>query len=121
VPPEQTVYADKATLADGFISALNELYEFRGDLVDGFLRENPSLSSLLFGAHGAVRKYFDSGVKTALEVVADPEALGDRQLLVLIRTKLPRKEARARLAELDRGWWLDALPAADGKMEITLE
>jgi hypothetical protein len=121
VSPEQTAYADKATLTDGFISALNELYEFKGELVDGFLRENPSLSSLLFGAYGTVRKYFGPDAQMALEIVADPEALGDQQLFVLIRTELPRKEARARLAKLDRDWWLRALPAAEGKMEIALD
>jgi hypothetical protein len=120
-PPGQTTYADEATLADGFISALNELYEFKGNLVESFLRENPSLSGLLFGAYGAIHQYFGSEVKAALEVVADPEALGDRQLFVLIRTKLSRKEARVHLAELDRGWWLGALPQAEGKMEIALD
>jgi hypothetical protein len=29
--------------------------------------------------------------------------------------------ARAHLAELDQGWWLGALPAAEGTMEIALE
>jgi hypothetical protein len=57
----------------------------------------------------------------ALEVVADPEALGDKQLFVLIRTEHARKVARGLLAELDQAWWLNALPAAEGKMEIALE
>jgi hypothetical protein len=121
VAPDQTAYMDKAALTSEFISALKKLYEFKGSLVESFLKENPSLTSLLFAAYGAVHEHFGSGVETALEVVADPEALGDRQLFVLIRTELPRKEARAYLADLDRGWWLGALPAAEGKMEIALD
>jgi hypothetical protein len=121
VAPDQTAYADKTALADEFIGVLKELYEFKGPLVESFLKGNPSLTSLLFAAYGAIHDYFGSGFEAALEVVADPEALGDRQLFVLIRTELPRKEARAHLAEFDRGWWLRVLPAADGKMEIALE
>ncbi len=102
------------------IGELKRLYGFRDDQVEAFLEENPSLVNLLLETHEIIREHFGSEVEAALEVLADPEALGDRQLFVLIRTKLPRKEARTRLAELDRGWWLNALPAADGKMEIAL-
>jgi len=113
--------ADKATPADELISELNGLYEFKDDLVENFVVENPSLSGLLFEAYKIIPGFFASEVKMALEVVADPEALGDRQLFVLIRTVLPRKEARQGLAELDQEWWLNALPRAEGKMEIALE
>lgn len=121
VPPTQTADAHRAIFAAGFASALNPLYEFRGDSVRGFLAENPFLGSLLFEAHEVIRKHFGPKVETALEVVVDPEALGDRQLFVVVQTELPREEARVRLAELDRGWWLDALPASKGKMEIALD
>ncbi len=121
VSPTQAAAAQEVAFADGLAAALNPLYEFRGDSVGEFLAENPSLGSLLFEAHHVIRKRFGSEVETALEVVADPEALGDRQLFALIRTELPRKEARARLAELDRTWWFDALPASKGKMEIALD
>lgn len=121
VSPDQIGFANNITLIDRLISELNGLYEFKGDSVERFLEENASLGGLLFAAHAVIRQYFGSEVKAALEVVADPEALGDRQLFVLIRTELPRKEARAHLAELDRGWWLGALPAAEGKMEIALD
>ena len=120
VTPDQSAFEDKATLADGITSVLNQLYEFKGDMVKGFLGENLSLSGPLFEAYEVIRKHFGPEVEAALEVVADPEALGDQQLFVLIRTELPRKEARAHLAELDRGWWLNALPATEGKMEIAL-
>lgn len=118
---------DKPALADGFISELNRLYEFRGGLVlEDFLREslqeNPGLGGLLLDAYEVIRRreHFGRGTRLALEVVADPEAQGDRQLFVLIRTKLPPKVARAILTEIDQNWWLDALPEAAGKMEIAL-
>jgi hypothetical protein len=111
-----------AAPTDGFISELNTLYEFKdGPVVESFLEENPSLGDLLFDAHEIIREHFGPETRMVLEVVADPEALGDKQLFVLIRTDLPRKDARARLAELDQAWWLYALPAAEGKMEIALE
>jgi hypothetical protein len=121
VPPVQTPDAHTAALGNGLAGALNPLYEFRGDSVRDFLTENPYLGGLLFEAYKVIDDHFGPKAKTALEVVADPEALGDRQLFVLIRTELPRKEARARLAELDRTWWFDALPASKGKMEIALD
>jgi hypothetical protein len=111
----------KMLTADGFIGELNRLYDFRDDLVESFLEENPSLGHLLFEAHKVIPEYFGSEVEMALEVVADPEALADQQLFVLIQTELPRKDARMRLAELDQAWWLSALPAAEGRMEIALE
>jgi hypothetical protein len=109
------------TLTEGFISELSSLYEFRDDLVEGFLEENPSLGSLLFEAYKIIPDYFGSEVETALEVVADPEAPGDRELFVVIRTELPPMKARALLSELDQGWWRDVSPVAEGKMEFALE
>jgi hypothetical protein len=121
VPPDQPASVNKAVLADEVISGLNQLYEFKGGAVRSFLEGNPLLCDLLFVAYGVIRQHFGSGVEMALEVVADPEALGDKQLFVLIRTELPRKVAREQLAELDQAWWLNELPRAEGKMEIALE
>ena len=121
VAPDPSADTSEAILADGFVSTLKTLYEFKDDSPESFLRENLALSGLLFRAYGEIRKHFGSEVKTILEVVADPEAPSDGQLFVLIRTELPRREARTRLAELDRGWWLRVLPTADGKVEIALD
>lgn len=104
------------------VDRLRDLYEFKGAPdVERFLETHLWLNDLLLEAREVIRTYFGDDVEVALEVVADPEALGDEQLFVLIRTDLPRQEARARLAELDQEWWLDALPATEGKMEIALE
>jgi hypothetical protein len=109
------------TPTEGFVGELSSLYEFRDDSVEGFLVENPSLASLLFEAYKIIPEYFGSEVEMALEVVADPEAPGDRELFVVIRTELPPMKARALLSELDQGWWRDVSPAAEGKMEFALE
>lgn len=110
-------------LANGILSRLRRRYEFRGGLVvEDFLQENPNLGVLLLDAYEVIRKreHFGPGTRVALEVVADPDAQEDRQLFVLIRTKFPPRVARAVLAEVDRHWWLDALPQAAGKMELAL-
>lgn len=113
--------AERATPTDKFISELKELYEFKDDSVELFLRESPSLASLLAEAHKIIPSHFGSEVEMALEVMADPEALGDKQLFLLIRTELPRQAARQRLSELDHAWWLEMVPEAEGRMEIALE
>lgn len=113
---------DIPVLAERSISRLRRLYEFRGGLaLELFLRNNDFLIPLLLDAHEEIREHFDSGARAALEIVEDPEARGDQQLFVIVRTKFPPKVARALLAQLDQDWWLDALPAARGKMEIATE
>jgi hypothetical protein len=115
-------HPSSGALDDKVINELkNDLYEFKDDQVESFLEENPALADLLYQAHKMIPEFFGPEVKMALEVVADPEALGDKQLFVLIRTDLPRREARQHLSDLDQAWWLSALPAAEGKMEIALE
>lgn len=115
-------FLGKPALAEGSISGLRKLYEFRGELdVERFLRDNPSLNRVLLEAHEEIREHFDVGTRTALEVVTDPEVQEDQQLFVVIRTKFPPKVARALLAELDRDWWLGALPRTQGKMELIIE
>ena len=123
---EAHVLSREHILADGIISVLNRLYEFRGGLtVEEFLRnnirENASLVSILLAAPRVIRDHFGSDARVALEVVADPEAPADQQLFVVIRTKFPASIARALLAELDRGWWQSASPAAQGKLELDIE
>ncbi len=108
---------------EGLIRRLRRRYEFRGGTaVKDFLKDNPFLFQLLFEAYDKIReKYFGPRASMALEVVADPEAPRDQQLFVVIQTRFRPKIAHALLSELDRGWWLDALPAAQGKMELSLE
>lgn len=115
-------FSDELALADGFISELNRLYEFRGGLVlEDFLRGNTHLGNLLLEAYEVIREHFGPRTRVALEVITDSEAPGDQELFVVIRTRFRPKLARALLSDLDRGWWRDALPIAKGKMELALE
>ena len=115
-------FVPEPIITEKSISRLRKLYEFRGGLiVERFLRENSFLNMLLLEAYEEIRKHFHGGTRTALEVVADPEAQEDQQLFVVIRTSFSPKVARALLSELDHDWWLDALPEAEGRMEISLE
>lgn len=114
--------ADVIPYHEGLISSLRRRYTFRDDIaVEGFLRKNQFLIQLLFSAFKEIRKHFDGNPRLALEVSTDPEATGDQQLFVIIRTRFRPKIARAILSDLDQGWWLGALPAAQGKMEFSLE
>jgi hypothetical protein len=61
-------------------------------------------------------------VALVLEVVQEPDAMeASPELFLYVQTRLPVAEARAKLAELDEGWWLDALPRAEGRLSIALE
>lgn len=115
-------FAHRPAVSEGSAGRLRRLYEFRGGLdVDHFLRNNPYLSMLLLEAREEIRKYFPTGTRAALEIVADPEAQEDRQLFVVIRTSLNPRVAHTLLSTLDQNWWLDVLPRAKGKMEMSLE
>lgn len=119
---DEDAFSDEPALADGFISELNRRYEFRGGLVlEDFLRGNSYLGRPLLEASEVIRSHFGFGTRLALEVVADPEAPGDQQVFVVIRTRFRPKIARALLSDLDRRWWRDALSATQGKMELAVE
>lgn len=120
--PSEGRFAHRFAVSEGSAVRLRRLYEFRGGLdVDHFLRNNPYLSMLLLEAHEEIRKYFPTGTRVALEIVADPEAQEDQQLFVVIRTRLSPRVAHTLLSVLDQNWWLDVLPRAKGKMEVSLE
>jgi hypothetical protein len=119
-------FSDEPGLADGLISRLHRRYEFRGGLaLENFLRENlrenEHLGGLLLEAYEVIRDLYGPGTRVALEVVADPDAPGNEELFVLIRSRFPPKVARALLSALDQGWWRNASPTARGKLELDVE
>jgi hypothetical protein len=119
---KKVTFADKAILTSGFMSQLKERYEVTDDVaVRDFLKEHPFLIQLLFEAHKKIQELFGPELRLTLKVVADPEALGERELFVFIQTRLHPKQARALLAQLGREWWLDAMLDAKGEMTISLE
>ena len=115
-PPRSVSYADEQ------ITSLRERYEFRDDAtVQDFLGENPFLFHLLVKAHDRIREHFDSNTPVALDVLREPDAANGGRLFILILTELRPKEAVSRLDELDQGWWLGELSAAQGKVTIDID
>ncbi len=103
------------------IPLLERLYRFRERLdVLGFLERYPFLIPLLLEAYGKIGEYFPYS-QVFLEVVTDPEATNDYQLVLFIATNLDPDEADDRFERFDEDWWLDALDRAQGMLCINLE
>jgi len=103
------------------LTLLNRIYTFRKPSeVSDFLSDNVYLVPLLVEAYGKIREYFPSA-KLILEVVADPEADKEKELVIFICTNLPPDEALDRLELLDRNWWLDASLDSSEKLCIHVE
>jgi hypothetical protein len=103
------------------VQPLEQLYDFRKPTeVTHFLEVNPFLVPLLREAYTHIRKYFLSS-KHFLEVVTDPEAIDEEQLVVFIAVNHDPEEASEALNQLDEHWWLDAVERARDKLCITLE
>jgi hypothetical protein len=103
------------------LADLGEAFAFRGD-VQSMTDRNPHLVSLLREAREQVDRVFGSSAPIDLEVVENPEAADSSpELFAFIQTPLPVPAARERLERLDEEWWLDALPRAEGRLNIALE
>jgi len=104
------------------IDSLERLYALRKreEVVD-FLSDHPFLVPLLQDADGQIETYFGSYSQLILEVVTDPEAVEDRELVLFIQTELPPAEALDSLHRLDRHWWLEASRVSRGKLCIHVE
>lgn len=101
------------------LQPLSQAFAFRRpEEVAKFLQEHPFLVPLLMEAHSKVAQYFGPSPEVVLEVVTDPEAIDDRQLVAFIRTDLDPTEALASLDRFDKGWWLEASHRSDGKLCI---
>jgi hypothetical protein len=103
------------------VQSLEHVYTFRkSSEVSYFLEEHPFLTPLLREAYSHIRKYFPSST-LFLEVVADPEARDEEQLVVFVAVNQDPDEASKALDQFDKDWWLDALERARDKLTITLE
>jgi len=102
--------------------SLERLYAFRRweEVVD-FLSDYPFLVGFLEEAYGEIQTYFPTCRQLSLEVLTDPEAIDDRQLVLFIETDLPPEKALASLHELDDKWWLEASRTSRGKLCIHVE
>jgi hypothetical protein len=92
----------------------------REEVVD-FLSDHPFLLALLQDAQGQIETHFRSYSQLILEVVTDPEALDDRELVLFIQTELGPEEALASLDRLDENWWFDASRVSRGMLCIDVE
>lgn len=103
------------------IPLLERFYTFRErSNVLGFLDRYPFLVPLLLEAYGKIGEYFPCS-RIFLEVVTDPDAVGDSQLLVFIATDFDPDEADDKFERFDEDWWLDALDLTQGMLCINLE
>jgi hypothetical protein len=87
--------------------------------VSNFLQTHQELASLLDDAYQELRKYFSSE-DLKLELVADPEIAGDRQLFVYIFTSLSVPDALEKFDEFDEQWWLERIDRANGLLNFNL-
>jgi hypothetical protein len=107
--------------SDVFNLHIDKLYIFReANEVTSFLEENLFLIPLLQEAYTHIKRHFPLS-DVVLEVVTDPEIMGQKDLVVFIVVKQKAEEASQALDRLDEEWWLDTLDRAEDKLHITLE
>jgi hypothetical protein len=112
----------KAIEGNKKMAQLKNLYVLRDEnTIHSFLQEYAHLVDLLLEAYQHIEIYFGSNPRVFLEVVIDPEATNDRQLVAYIRTDLPPDEALSKLQQLDERWWLDAMDRSEGKLCVHIE
>lgn len=107
--------------SDASYPNIENLYLFReANEVQGFLEENPFLVPLLQEARIHIKEYFpDSDV--VLEVITDPEIMGEKELVASIVAGQNVEEACETLKQLNEDWWLDTLDRAEDQLHIGLE
>jgi len=117
----QEIGASTVRVSRTEVEWIERLYTLRERAeVLGFLERHPFLVSLLLEAYGQIGNYFP-GSQIFLEVLTDPEAFNDYQLIASIATNLGPDEAIDMLEQFDENWWLDALDRAQGKLCIDVE
>jgi hypothetical protein len=99
---------------------LELLYQLRRpEEVWHFLEMHQYLASYLIEAHDHIRKYFPTDV-LFLEYAADPEIVGEEQLIVSIAAEQDVDEVHDALNQLDHDWWFEANSQADDDLCITV-
>ena len=113
--------ATPSASSDVLYSNIENLYILReANEVTSFLEENPFLIPLLQEARVHIKRYFpDSDV--VLEVLTDPEIMGEKDLVAFIVVEMDVDEACDILDRLDDEWWLDASDRAEDLLCIALE
>jgi hypothetical protein len=78
------------------------------------------MTAALERSGSAIRRFFGSDAVVSLAVECDPEAGAHKELYAIIEMGRTAADALSRMAAFDDQWWLDELPAARGKLSITL-
>jgi len=104
------------------IALLSRLYNIRRESeVFKFLEDKPAILSLVLEAHDRIRDYFGYSTELVLEVITDPEATEDYELVIFVRTSLSPDDAFTMLELLDEEWWLDASSDMNEKLCVHVE
>lgn len=86
-----------------------------------FIQENAFLAELLVEIRAKVSEMFGAATQIRLDLLDDPEFLGQPKLYAVILTPLAAEAALALQARLDDDWWLDNLDRAQGKLNLCVE
>ncbi len=88
--------------------------------ISDFLSNNKHILPLLIESHYNIRDYFPTET-LSLEVMTDPDEVGEKELVVYICTGLKPSDAIEKLDRLDESWWLDASAISEPKLLIQVE
>jgi len=101
------------------IGSLKQLYIFGDDEVKHILKKHPFLIQLLREARNEIERYFPD-TPVLLEPATESEGADTDRVVGFIMTNLDPDTAIEILHRFDRGWWLNALKQAQGKLSMTL-
>jgi hypothetical protein len=82
-----------------------------------FLSNEPVLRRLVREAAERLPAYFPE-TSMRVELRHDPKWPAPPELVLAVVTALPLTEAFTRMEQFDDDWWLDAMPNADGLLDI---
>lgn len=103
------------------MQVLESLYMFGVQSeVQRYLESAPFLVPLLLDTYFVIRRYFPYS-PMFLELVTDPEVIGDTELVIAIAPRCSPDEAVNRYLQLIETWWVDAMERVDGKLSIFLK
>jgi hypothetical protein len=92
------------------------------DEVVGFLTRHSSLLGILDEAPKQIHQYFGETLyNLILEIVKDPEAEDDEELILFIPTNMSVDKALQILERVDNDWWLEKGSHTQGNLGINLE
>ena len=117
------MFMPKDTLDFNILNILQKKYVFRNDPRDiwKFLKEYPSLSSVLVEAHHHLMKYFPNNPQVFLSLGIAPEDMSVDHLTASVASGLDFETSMDALNAFDEEWWLAWQRQTQGKLCITLE